>query len=52
MALSRTVIIGAFGLGFHGSQGGGVLEGEVADGRQMQLAGAEGTQARRVGGGR
>lgn len=48
MALAGVVVVGALRLRLHGRKSGGVLKRQVADGRQVQLVGSQGAQARRV----
>ena len=48
MSLTGAVVIGALGLGFHGRESGCVLERQMADRRQVQLAGTERAQTGRV----
>lgn len=40
MTLTGAVVVGTLRLGLHGRESGSVLEGQVADGRQVQLVGS------------
>jgi hypothetical protein len=48
VSLAGAVVIGALSLGFHGCKSGRVLERQMADRRQVQLAGTKRAQTGRV----